>query len=71
MKKKNIETITVWFNDTPMSVEKEIAERHGLKNGDILRSKDKFWEVLKDSCKAGILECQTKKMSEGENPQNG
>lgn len=52
------ETITIWHNQSAMTVYREVADALGIKHGHRIRSLAEFWEILEANCEYGIASCE-------------
>ena len=54
-------TIIVFYNGNGLSVDQEVADLKGLKNGYRIRSEAEFWDILSSSCNHGLQRLQLTK----------
>lgn len=49
--------INVHYELSTITIDEEVARKHGMVNDAEIPTEEKFWAVLGDSCRAGMAFC--------------
>jgi hypothetical protein len=62
-----MDNITVYFEGQAVKLCKEVADFHHLRQGTIIKDRNKLCEIVADNCRIEIIGCELKNQEDNGN----